>query len=146
MVAEHSSDRRQHIVLPRDVAAAVTPTAPGDVVEPPDKRGADLLPITTAGPSTNRALALAAGAFALDAMGPPARADAPWWERKRANRGKARKRKGTKPNVKKWSLVQEIHARSIPFRQAHGQKPVQRADGVWIWPDEDKKRWQEEHP
>ena len=69
----------------------------------------------------------------------------PWWERHKV-RGNHRPRKGTKPKPKKFFLVQEVPPGQVEVRQAAGQRLVRRADGIWVWPVSDQRRYQEEHP
>ena len=88
------------------------------------------------------ALALAAGPVPADATEEQER---PWWERQRT-RGNHRPRKGTKPKAKRWFLVQEVAPASVALRQAAGQRLERRADGIWIWPVADQRRYQKEHP
>lgn len=57
-----------------------------------------------------------------------------------------RLRKGAKPPPKKFFLVEEIPPGQVEMRQAAGQHLVRRADGIWIWPVENQRRYQEEHP
>lgn len=69
----------------------------------------------------------------------------PWWERQKV-RGNHRPRKGTRPREKKFLLVQEVPPGQVEIRQAAGQRLERRPDGIWIWPVEDQRRYQREHP
>lgn len=55
-------------------------------------------------------------------------------------------RKGTRPRLREWHLVQEIPPGQVRRRRAAGQRLVRRADGIWVWPDEDRRRYERANP
>jgi hypothetical protein len=66
----------------------------------------------------------------------------PWHRHHGKGHGRGKLRKGTRPKVYPWHLVQEIPRGQVGRRLEAGQGLCRRPDGVWIWPADDRREYE----